>query len=172
VKKIVLFSGLMVAIFVMIQRGSNVTTSANSDPSRGAVVWDLSYQEIAAVPDDEVEFFIVQEVAARMPGDFTNAAAPDRPPGVRAVYATWEVEAQVGNGGFDQYFENTDGALADEAVLAFRLFGASGLADLVEQALAQRQNIDALGRLDERFYELGSAQAGRIRFIRQHPESF
>jgi hypothetical protein len=97
VKKIVLFSGLMVAIFVMIQRGSNV-----------------------------------QEVAARMPGDFTNEAAPDLPPGVRAVYATWEVEAQVGNGGFDQYFENTDGALADEAVLAFRLFGASGLADLVE----------------------------------------
>ena len=165
-KKVPLLLGFAVAVLVIVKRDSPEVRSG-SDLS-----WDVTYEEIAAVPDDEVEFYIVEEVTRLMPGTDEPEVFSNFPPGVRAVYTTWVVEAEVGNGGFDQYFLNTEGTLAEEAIAGFRLFGAGRLAVLVEEALLQRGNMEALGRLDDQFYELGSAQAGRVRFIRQNPDSF
>jgi hypothetical protein len=105
------------------------------------------------------------------------------------------VEAEVNNGGFNQYYFNTDGKFATEAVRAFEYFGASEHAALLREAnLARAAEADELakfkdkgtleafsesyehsqlGPLDDRFYKL-SENLSRLRIarIRQMPEHF
>ncbi len=47
------------------------------------------------------------------------------PTGVRALYLTWTVEAEVNNGGFNRYYYNTDDRFAADAVVAFEYGGLS-----------------------------------------------
>ena len=117
------------------------------------------------------------------------------PDGFRAVYATWWVEAEVNNGGFNQYFWNSAGAFAHDAVDGFDLIGAPALARLTERAIAirakdearmaafeQRDTIEAfsesyegnpLNELDDEFYKLEhDLSQTRQRFIRKNPELF
>jgi hypothetical protein len=47
----------------------------------------------------------------------------------------WELESEVNNGGFHQYFYNSSGALAPHVVSALKAIGAQGTADIVQRAL-------------------------------------
>ncbi len=147
---------------------------SDSGTERGETVeWNLTYDMISAVPDDEVEFHIVQRVSEAMGAGYEPGRVRQLPAGVRMVYSTWELEADVNNGGFDQYFANTDGALIDEAITGFRLIGANRTAALVERARSARGDRAALDALDGEFYELGEpVQDLRTRYIRGHPEAF
>ncbi|WP_296892026.1 DMP19 family protein [Thiobacillus sp.] len=49
--------------------------------------------------------------------------------------AIWELESQVNNGGFAQYFSSADGHTAHFAVAALKRIGASRCADIVARAL-------------------------------------
>jgi Domain of unknown function (DUF4375) len=53
----------------------------------------------------------------------------------RVFRAIWELEAQVNNGGFHQFFYNTSGEIAPFVVDALRSIGASAMAEIVERAL-------------------------------------
>lgn len=111
------------------------------------------------------------------------------------VYATWGVEAEVNNGGFNQYFWNPTGQFAEEGVEGYRAIGASRHADLVARAIAveraerrrmetfkARNTLEAfsesyesnpLNVLDREFYELDEDPCPlRIAFIRNHPDLF
>ncbi len=135
--------------------------------------WDLSYERLRNTPDEEVEWLIVERASSLMGDRYGPEALKGLPQGVRAVYATWELEGQVNNGGFDQYFLNTEGALAEEAITGYRLFGAYESVSLIEQALAEQHDSAALAQLDDRFFELEEpVQELRIRYIRSHPEAF
>jgi hypothetical protein len=48
----------------------------------------------------------------------------------------WELEADVNNGGFDQYYFNSSGDLAGDAVESLNAIGAKNTADVVRQANA------------------------------------
>ena len=110
-------------------------------------------------------------------------------------FATSEVENDVLNGGFHQYFWNTSGALAEEAVAGFRLIGANAHAALLERAIQMAQaeatwmrpfrelgtvaafadsaTQSALSALDSEFYRLSDDLcAFRIAYIRAHPDEF
>lgn len=50
--------------------------------------------------------------------------------------AIWELEGQVNNGGFMQYFQSADGHTANAAPAALRAIGAAKCADIVARALA------------------------------------
>src|SRR5262245_7488203 len=56
-------------------------------------------------------------------------------PAERVFRAVWELEAQVNNGGFHQYFFNASGRLAFKVVDALRAIGAAQMATIVEQAI-------------------------------------
>lgn len=62
------------------------------------------------------------------------AAAPPR---VGHLLAVFWCDAEVCNGGFDQFFLNSTGVLAPEAVLGFRAIGLPECADLVETAIGK-----------------------------------
>jgi hypothetical protein len=115
--------------------------------------------------------------------------------GLRALYITWWVEAEVNNGGFNQYYWNSAGRFADEAPNAFVYFGAEQYAELMREAnrvhAAEFDAIDKhqsmgtieafsasygeskLGPLDDRFYALTeNLSAMRIAKIRAMRDDF
>jgi len=115
--------------------------------------------------------------------------------GFIAVYVTFWVEAEVNNGGFNQYFWNSSGQFGLEAIEGFREIGAAACADLMSRAVAtavaefpemqkhyERGTLDAfresyehtqLDELDTEFYALGEGLSDlRIKYIRSHPHLF
>jgi uncharacterized protein DUF4375 len=66
--------------------------------------------------------------------DYNELSHPER-----VFRAIWELEAEVNNGGFEQYFSNSSGELAPHVVDALRVIGAPAMADIVQGA------IDAVG---------------------------
>jgi hypothetical protein len=56
-------------------------------------------------------------------------------PAERVFRAVWELESEVNNGGFGQYFWNSSGSLVLHVVGALRLIGASTMAGLVDCAI-------------------------------------
>jgi hypothetical protein len=157
----------------------------------------LSPEILAKVPDDELEQAVMDYVGTKIRDDYEHERliVGKLRPGVQAVYVTWWVEAEVNNGGFNQYYWNSTGQFADEAPAAFEFFGATQHAALMREANAVRGaevsamqkykdqgSLEAfsasydeskLGPLDDRFFGLSeNLSALRIAKIRAQPEDF
>ena len=152
---------------------------------------------VAAIADDEVQFAILDYVHAKM-ADHSDKEAEflaTLPPGVRALYVVSGVEDEVNNGGFNQYYWNSTGKFADQAVAAFEYFSARAHAELMReanrihaaeqaeiekfkqqgtlQAFSDSYKVSKLGPLDERFYKLDENLSTLIvAKIRAEPASF
>jgi hypothetical protein len=97
-------------------------------------------------------------------------------PEVGHLYAAHWCQSEVRNGGFHQFFSNTTGLLAPEALQGFRAIGAVEWADTLVEAMKHfgnsyprdrdarqeflpirqgrpREEWDPFDKLDERFYE-------------------
>jgi hypothetical protein len=153
---------------------------------------ELTPEILAEIPDDKLEQavidFIDQKVAGRQEtkGKILNALGP----GFRAMDATWWAEIEVTSGGFRQYFRNTRGQYAADAVEGFRLMGAKDLALVTEQAITiaiEEQAIsqpvgqtsgpgrgqDRFRPLDQQFVDLAKdLSAKRVALIRARPRLF
>jgi hypothetical protein len=110
---------------------------------------------------DEIEIYQGPEEFAR-----TFAAVP-RPAGL--LYAAHFCQSEVCNGGFDQFFSNSTGVLAPEAVEGFKAIGQDFVAEILQEACSlfgepfprerslrqsKLEAIDSelLDTLDQRFY--------------------
>lgn len=134
---------------------------------------------IASLSVDDIGDAILQHVEWRViahDGD-RAAAFESLPPGARAIYTTFLVDAEVNNGGFNQFFYNPYGALAGHALAGYELLGAEEYAAIMRAAIATREaerermapfyddgSLEAfsesyqhtqLGELDQRYYSLG-----------------
>jgi hypothetical protein len=58
----------------------------------------------------------------------------------KVFVSIWELEAEVNNGGFDQYFLNSSGDNAGHCVSALEKIGAFNFAALVKQAVSVFEN--------------------------------
>src|SRR5215510_10324950 len=56
-------------------------------------------------------------------------------PGQRGLWAVEQLQAEVNNGGFDQYFVNSAGDLAVEALEGLQLIGATKFENVLSRAL-------------------------------------
>ena len=152
--------------------------------------------KLNALPDDELIHAAIEYIAEKVGDDEERrlAVLNALPEGLRAFFAVWLVDAELKNGGFDQYFWNNGDNAATAAVGGFRFFGFEEHAALMEEALAIRQRQrasiasfeeegtleafseatqqSALGSLDMAYYDLPDIEAILIRFIREHPELF
>ncbi len=119
----------------------------------------------------------------------------------KMVLATYGCEAEVNNGGFHQYFWNSEGRHAQAALDGYRLIGASRHAALVKRAIAtaraeearmnrlragagkddfdkrfaESEEHSALNALDDPFYKAEAAEpvtALRASYIRKHIRDF
>lgn len=156
----------------------------------------LSPELLASISADEIGDAVLQHVQLHLDrGAGVGSLLARLPAGIRAVYATWLVDADVNNGGFNQFFYNHDERMAGEALLGYELFGAEDYADVMRAAIAtfeverdrllpyyERGTLEAfsqsyrhteLDTVDQRYYALGD----RIHTVwaiavRDHPELF
>jgi hypothetical protein len=165
--------------------------------NRRPIYRSLNPEILARIDDNDLELAVVDYVATKLEGRYEQEREITAafPLGIRALWLTWVVEAEVNNGGFNQYYWNTDDRYAVEAVDAFRFFSAMEHASLMEEAnrvrdlerctiqkfrdrntaeaFSESYKVSALGSLDERFYSLKeNLSALRIARIRSTPELF
>jgi hypothetical protein len=138
----------------------------------------LTPELLASLSADDIADAIVQHVHLHVAGAWGREAPIIRalPPGVRAIYTTWLVDAEVNAGGFHQYFFNSSGQYAGDALAGYELLGAEEYAGIMRSAIAtfeiDREQLSsfeaddpellaessvhaALRDLDQRYYTLG-----------------
>lgn len=132
----------------------------------------LTPELLASLSADEVADAIVQHVHLRVSGSWGREAPIVRslPAGVRAIYTTWLVDAEVNAGGFHQYFFNSSSQYAGDALAGYELLGAEEYASIMRSAIAtyeiDRERLGAVEAEDpERFAE--SPVHGALREIDQ-----
>ena len=158
---------------------------------------NLTPELLASLSADDVADAVVQHVQLRVGEDWEREPEVVRalPPGVRAIYTTWLVDAEVNNGGFNQFFFNSSGQYAGDALAGYELLGAEDYAAVMRGAIATyevererlapfyeehtlesfRESYDhtELGDVDQRYYALGdqiyNVWAG---VVRARPELF
>jgi hypothetical protein len=111
----------------------------------------------------------------------------------RVFLCVWNLEAEVNNGGFSQFFDNSASDYAAETPAALKTIGATGMAALVERAMAafgaagppanhekRLEAIEALPEsekekweeLDAAFINLSSPEAELRAFVEAHRSEF
>jgi hypothetical protein len=108
----------------------------------------------------------------------------------RVVYCVDELEREVNNGGFDQFFFNSSGDVAEDTVAALEAISAQKAASIVRRAMArlpggtaprdrnQRQQVMAQASanwedLDEEYYSYPDDLTALLRaYVEQHRGEF
>lgn len=115
---------------VLSDRGASprpeVANAPAADSTRAAA------QEIAAGEARARLFEVTERVLARADSGGVDQLSREE----RTVAAIWLLEADVSNGGFDQYFFNGSGDLAAVAPEALRAIGAEDAATIVAEAVS------------------------------------
>lgn len=158
----------------------------------------LTPEIISKIKDTELEQAIFDNISTNMEGDKRDEReiVKTLTSGQRAIYVTWTVEAEVNNGGFNQFYFNSSGQLADMGEDAFKTIGANKFADLVRQAnliydeikedlkkyndgttdsFSKSYEENPLNDLDDRFYKLYANEPLsklKIKYIRDNVKEF
>ncbi len=155
----------------------------------------LNADIIKTIKDDDLEQAILDYVLLKIDEkpDKAYEIVSTLPEGFVTVFATMEVEGEVNNGGFDQYFSNTAGEFTLEAIEGFEKIGAKNFAAITKQALdlslkemakmAEPAHTDSkthnekqaitMEKLDNQFYDLEENITDlRIQYIRNNPQLF
>lgn len=114
----------------------------------------------------------------------------------QAIYMIWELEAEINNGGFNQYYFNSSGQFAKLTPDALRLVGAVKFSELVSKAnkifetenkkitknqdgtldgFSKSYEDNPLNKFDDEFYKLyktENLEQLQIAFIRKHKAEF
>ena len=119
--------------------------------------------------------------------DFANQSESQK-----TFSAIWELESEINNGGFEQYFRNSDSDIIAHAPKALREIGAKACAAIVESAIqviapvpsdsdARCDALDAAGKdgeellseLDSKFYSYPDDLTDLLfAFVAKHPDEF
>ncbi len=75
------------------------------------------------------------ELAESDKARFFKVAYEELTPPEQVFVCVWELEAEVNNGGFDQYFSNTSGDYARHVEAALTAIGAKRMQKIVRQAI-------------------------------------
>lgn len=97
----------------------------------------LSPKIINTIADDDLEQAIIDYIDVKVGKNYHNQyqIVTSMSKGFQAIYTTWWVEAEVNNGGFDQYFFNSTQQFALEALEGFIEIGAVRNATLMGKAI-------------------------------------
>ncbi len=140
----------------------------------------LSPEIIDSIPDNKLGQVITDYVRSKMDRGLSNESEVlmKEPEIGRSVYIISQVEAEVNNGGFKQFFSSSAGKLGDQAEEAFRAIHAPLFAGLLKKANSiykQEGNTDRLKSLDEEFYSLYDKEnLGKliVNYIRKNKKAF
>jgi hypothetical protein len=77
-------------------------------------------------------FELSESIAAKEQADGFNSLTPAQ----QTFHAVWWFEAELNNGGFDQFFFNSAGDLSQQTLDGLRRIGAPKCADILQRACA------------------------------------
>jgi len=139
---------------------------------------------------------IVEGLRLQMGTDFERESEvlASATPGQSAVWALWETDGEVNNGGFEQFFFNSAGALIDEAIQGADPIGASANAEILREAAEvfsdgdvpesrearwrildsmSEEQYEQLSDLDGRWYDRDRLLERRmLAYVKSHPSEF
>jgi len=152
----------------------------------------LTEQIIDSVSDENLLWLVMDNLQQKQPKDFKSLYQTVMlwNKSQQAIYMIWELETEVNNGGFDQFYFNSSGQFYQHLPDALRLICANKFADFVQEVnnTYERENekIEEIwaGRCDEdsplndfstRFYDLYKEEdlyQLQIDYIRKHKTDF
>ncbi|HXO76145.1 MAG TPA: DUF4375 domain-containing protein [Puia sp.] len=93
----------------------------------------LTAEIVDKASDDDLLQIVVEHLIIKFSQDYTKkyetVLSWTKPQ--QAVYMVWYLEAEVANGGFNQYYFNSRGQFSELTPAALRLIGANDLAELM-----------------------------------------
>ena len=99
---------------------------------------ELTADILSEIPDADLELAVVDYIQdVKLRGDYSNEydIISELSAGQQAVYTTWILEAEVNNGGFTQYFFNTNAQFLDEVLAGLKLIRADGFYRITQKAI-------------------------------------
>ena len=180
----------------IFQRGKKESSKSLNNIKGMLVSEPLTEEIIDHTSDDELPFKIFENLAVKLQnakGDdtFLNLSTSQQ-----TFYAVWLLEAEVNNGGFNQYYYNSGGRFAKFTPEALEQMGAKHFANLMArtnqvyisennkitehldgtlEGFSKSYHNNPLNELDEEFYRLYSTedlQTLQVEFIRNHKKEF
>lgn len=171
--------------------------TAPQKPPTAPVTPRLDAEVIKLTPDDRLEATVMDYVLNKAGRDPEKAKEPvaKMSKGMQMMYATWRLESELSNGGFNQFFWNDSGGFAPMALEGYKAIGAEKHAAVVQRALEMRKREEPmmreyqakgtpdafaesykhteLGTLDKEFSNMSeNASWLRVQYIRKYPEQF
>lgn len=159
---------------------------------------ELTAQIIDTTSDDNLLQVVFDNLSERQPTDyekeFQTVMTWNKPR--QAIYMIWLLEAEVNNGGYNQFYFNSSGQYYKYLPEALKLVGADKFADLTKRAneIYEKENAkitkdqdgtiegfsksyddNPLNKFDDEFYELyktENLQQIQVDFIRKHKTEF
>jgi len=193
---------LLSMLLLGCQKGEEATNSDEISKSIQAfqnrkIYTKLDIETLNKINDENLEIAILDYIDSKVGNDYENQylIITNLSKGFQAIYTTWEVEAEVNNGGFNQYFWNSTGEFANEAIEGFKQIKAEEFEKIMKGAVAtaisenkemkkfrDKGTIEAfsesykhtsLNTYDDEFYNCKeNLSALRIKYIRDNPELF
>jgi hypothetical protein len=141
-------------------------------------------------------FAIAEGLEAQMGADYEreDEVLTRATPGQSAIYALLWTDAEVNNGGFEQFFFNSSGSLIDEAIEGAELVGASGNASILREAAEvfadgdvpenretrsrildelSEESREKLLQFDDRWFDLDrKLERKMLAYVREYPNEF
>ena len=149
---------------------------------------NLTIEILDSIPDDKLEQAIMDNIDTRFQDgeQYTLDKISELTNGQQAVFSTWWLEAEVNNGGFNQFYFNSSGQFAEMAVIGFLTIGANKIYlenkerleefdDGTMESFSESYKDNPLNDLDTEFYKLyDSEKIGelRIKYIRENKNEF
>ncbi len=158
----------------------------------------LTEQIIDTTSDDNLIQVVFENLSERQPIDYEKEyeTVMGWNKSRQVIYMIWMLEAEVNNGGYNQFYYNSAGQFYRHLPNALKLIGANKFADLTQRAnntfdkenpkITQHQdgtlegfsksyNDNPLNKFDDEFYGLyktENLQQLQIEFIRKHKSEF
>jgi hypothetical protein len=158
----------------------------------------LTVQIIDTTSDDELLQVVFDNLSEKLPKDYNmeyqTVLTWTKPQ--QAIYTIWWLEAEVNNGGYNQFYANSSGQFYKLLPDALKLVGAMKFADLTERAnktyesenkkitehqdgtvegFSKSYDNNPLNKFDDEFYDLyktENLQQLQVDFIRKHKLEF
>ncbi len=158
----------------------------------------LSTEIFETIPDDKLEQVIMDNIDTNFEKgeQYTLEKISKLTKGQQAVFSTWWLEAEVNNGGFNQFYFNSSGQYAEMAEIGFKTIGAEKFSELTSRAnkifkenkkrleefddgtmesFSESYKNNPLNDLDTEFYKLYDSEKIsdlRIKYIRENINEF
>ncbi|SDT04508.1 protein of unknown function [Winogradskyella sediminis] len=158
----------------------------------------LSPEIFETIPDDKLEQAIMDNIDTNFENgeQYTLEKISKLTKGQQAVFSTWWLEAEVNNGGFNQFYFNSSGQFSEMAEIGFKTIGAEKFSELTLRAnniftenkerleefddgtmesFSESYKDNPLNDLDTEFYNLYDSENIsdlRIKYIRENINKF